>query len=118
MLRRLRWVSALLVAAIALMSACAALAESPSDYNKNVPQLLREGHIYAESAVLVDAENGTINGTEVYNCGGSLEVGGWPIHCAKRIGHGALDNLSVLVHHGYHPSLNQKSLWNPAVYHE
>ena len=60
MLRRLRWVSALLAAAIALMSACAALAESPSDYNKNVPQLLREGHIYAESAVLVDAENGNV----------------------------------------------------------
>ena len=41
--------------------------------------------------VAAGLENGTINGTEVYNCGGSLEVGGWPIHCAKRIGHGPLD---------------------------
>lgn len=60
MLRRLRWVSALLIAAIALMSAFAALAESPSDYNKNVPQLLREGHLHAKSAILVDAENGNV----------------------------------------------------------
>ena len=27
--------------------------------------------------VAAGLENGTINGTEVYNCGGSLEVGGW-----------------------------------------
>ena len=60
MLRRLRWAAALLAAAIALLCATPALAESPSDYNRNVPQLLREGHLYSDSAILVDAENGDV----------------------------------------------------------
>ena len=61
MLRRLRCLAALLTALIALTCALPATAEeSPSDYNKNVPQLLREGHLYAQAAVLVDAENGDV----------------------------------------------------------
>lgn len=60
MLRRLRWAAGLLAAAIALLCAFPSLAESPSDYNRNVPQLLREGHLYADSAVLVDAQNGDV----------------------------------------------------------
>ena len=41
--------------------------------------------------VAAGLENGVINGSEVYNCEGVLEVGGWPIHCAKRSGHGPLN---------------------------
>ena len=59
MQRCLRWVAVWLVAALALMSG-AALAESPADYNKNVPQLLREAHLYADSAILVDAISGDV----------------------------------------------------------
>ena len=33
-------------------------------------------------------ENGTLSGGEVYNCTGSLEVGGWEISCHKTDGHG------------------------------
>ncbi len=33
-------------------------------------------------------ENGTLRGNEAYNCGGSLNVGGWDISCHKREGHG------------------------------
>ena len=60
MLRRLRWMAGLLAALLALTWAGCALAESPSDYNTKVPQLLREGHLYSESAVLVDADNGDV----------------------------------------------------------
>ena len=60
MLRRLKWMAGLLAAVLALLCAGQALAESPSDYNRNVPQLLREGHLYAESSVLVDAQNGDV----------------------------------------------------------
>ena len=57
--RRLRWLAALLVALFALQWA-GALAESPADYNTKVPQMLKEGHLYSESAVLVDADNGDV----------------------------------------------------------
>jgi len=61
MLRPIRWLSLLLAAALALLCAMPALGEeSPSDYNRNVPQLLREGHLYAQAAVLVDASNGDV----------------------------------------------------------
>lgn len=56
----LRLWAGLLAVVLALLCAGCALAESPSDYNKNVPQLLRTEHIYAKSAVLVDAENGNV----------------------------------------------------------
>ena len=52
-----RYVVLLLLVLAAMLFAVPALAESPSDYNKNVPQLLQEGHLHAESAVLIDAEN-------------------------------------------------------------
>ena len=61
MLRRLRWLAVLLCALLALSCAMPALAEeTPADYNRNVPQLLHEGHLYAKAAVLVDASNGDI----------------------------------------------------------
>ena len=61
MLRRLRWTAVLLAALLALMCAIPATAEeTPADYNRNVPQLLHEGHLHAEAAVLVDSMNGDI----------------------------------------------------------
>ncbi|MBQ8110278.1 MAG: D-alanyl-D-alanine carboxypeptidase [Clostridia bacterium] len=60
MLRRLRWMAALLAALLALMCAPCAAAESPADYNKNVPQILTEANLYAECSVLVDADSGDV----------------------------------------------------------
>ena len=61
MLRRLRGLALLLAALLALICALPAMAEeTPADYNRNVPQLLHEGHLYAPAAVLVDATNGDI----------------------------------------------------------
>ena len=60
MLRRFRWLVGVLVALTALQCALPVAAESPSDYNKNVPQILTEAHLYAESAILVDADNGDV----------------------------------------------------------
>ncbi len=59
MQRSLRRIALLLAVALALLCG-AALAESPADYNRNVPQLLREGHLYADSAILVDAISGDV----------------------------------------------------------
>lgn len=59
MQRRLRWIAILLAAALALLWG-GAVAESPADYNKNVPQLLKEAHLYADSAILVDAISGDV----------------------------------------------------------
>ena len=59
MQRRLRWIAILLAAALALLWG-GAVAESPADYNKNVPQLLKEEHLYADSAILVDAISGDV----------------------------------------------------------
>jgi len=59
MQRRLRRIAILLAAVIALLCG-GALAESPADYNTKVPQLLREGHLYADSAILVDATSGDV----------------------------------------------------------
>jgi len=36
-------------------------------------------------------ETGSISGNESYTCNGSLDVGGWTIHCSNRSGHGTLD---------------------------
>lgn len=61
MLRPNRWLALILAAVLALICAMPALAEeTPADYNRNVPQLLHEGHLYATAAVLVDASNGDV----------------------------------------------------------
>ncbi len=60
MLRRFKGLALLLAALLALMGATAQAEETPADYNRNVPQLLHEGHLYAQAAVLVDASNGDI----------------------------------------------------------
>ncbi len=59
MQRPIRWIAFLLALAIALLCG-GALAETPADYNTKVPQLLREGHLYSDSAVLVDATSGDV----------------------------------------------------------
>ena len=51
------WVLVLLLAALWMLPAAA---EKPSDYNRKVPQVLREGHLYADAAVLIDATNGDV----------------------------------------------------------
>lgn len=58
MLRLRRWIAGL-IAALLIMSGFA-MADSPEDYNRKLPQVLREGHLYAESAILIDAENGDV----------------------------------------------------------
>ncbi|MEG2732801.1 MAG: penicillin-binding protein 2 [Clostridium sp.] len=35
-------------------------------------------------------EEGIINGNESFTCGGRLEIGGWPIRCVARNGHGPI----------------------------
>ena len=61
MLRPNRWLALVLAVVLALIFAMPALAEeTPADYNRNVPQLLHEGHLYATAAVLVDASNGDV----------------------------------------------------------
>lgn len=59
MRRHIRWIAFLLALATALLWG-GALAESPADYNIKVPQMLREGHLYSDSAVLVDATSGDV----------------------------------------------------------
>ena len=43
-----------------LLCAEPALAVSPADYNKSTPNLLQEGHLYGEAAVLIDANSGEV----------------------------------------------------------
>ena len=40
--------------------------------------------------VAAGLEEGSITGNETYTCNGKLEIGGWPINCVNRYGHGDL----------------------------
>lgn len=60
MLRLRRRIAWLLALAIAVCCFTAAAAETPADYNRKVPQVLREGHLYADAAILIDADNGDV----------------------------------------------------------
>lgn len=42
-------------------------------------------------------EEGIINGFESFTCGGKLEVGGWPIRCVARSGHGPISVMQGLM---------------------
>ena len=42
-------------------------------------------------------EEGVITGNETYECGGVLEIGGWPIRCVARSGHGPLSVTQSLM---------------------
>ena len=55
-----RWAAFLLALLLALAGAAPGLAETPDDYNKNIPQVLVEGHLYADAALLMDAESGNV----------------------------------------------------------
>ena len=48
--------AALLILALGALAA----AESPSDYDMSAPQNLRPGHLYAESALLIDEDSGEV----------------------------------------------------------
>ncbi len=60
MSRLRRWMAWLMLLALAAFFVLPASAETPADYNRKVPQVLREGHLYADSAILIDAENGDV----------------------------------------------------------
>lgn len=55
-----KWSSALLAVLLALIFAMPACAVTPEEYDKNLPQMLEEDHLYAESAVLMDAMSGRV----------------------------------------------------------
>ena len=55
-----KWLSLLLALALSLICALPACAATPEDYDKNLPQLLEEDYLYAESAVLMDAISGRV----------------------------------------------------------
>ena len=48
------------------------------------------GSVAKPFTVATGLETGSITGNEVYNCKGSLEVGGWPIKCHNVYGDGAV----------------------------
>ena len=59
--RHYRRIAAMLALLVSLLIfAPQALAVSPSDYNKSTPNLLQEGHLYGQAAVLIDANTGEV----------------------------------------------------------
>ena len=60
MLRYMRWRFWLSALLIALLCATPALAVTPQDYDKNTPNVLEQGHLYGEAAVLIDANTGEV----------------------------------------------------------
>jgi len=53
-----------------------------------VSDIFEPGSTAKPFTVAAGLECGSLSGNEVYNCGGSLQVGGWPISCHKKGGHG------------------------------
>ena len=49
------------------------------------------GSTFKPFVVASGLESGKLNGNEAYTCKGALTIGGRPIRCAKRTGHGTLD---------------------------
>ena len=61
MVRYRTWLSALLSLLIAIVFiAPSCLADTPADYDKNLPMLLSEGHLNAQAAVLMDGVTGEV----------------------------------------------------------
>ncbi|MCR5670243.1 MAG: cell division protein FtsI [Butyrivibrio sp.] len=48
------------------------------------------GSVAKPFTVATGIECGAITGDEVYDCQGKLEIGGWPIQCHNRYGHGLI----------------------------
>ena len=55
-----RWMAWWMILLLAVSFVLPAQAESPADYNRNLPQVLREGHLYGEAAILIDAQNSSV----------------------------------------------------------
>ena len=53
-----------------------------------VSDIFEPGSTVKPFTVASGLECGTLSGGEVYHCGGVMHVGGWPISCHKREGHG------------------------------
>lgn len=53
-----------------------------------VSEIYEPGSTAKPFTVAAGLESGKVKGNEVYNCSGSLNVGGWSISCHKRDGHG------------------------------
>ncbi len=53
-----------------------------------VSDIFEPGSTAKPFTVAAGLECGALSGSEVYHCGGVLQVGGWPISCHKREGHG------------------------------
>lgn len=53
-----------------------------------VSDIFEPGSTAKPFTVAAGLECGALSGNEVYHCGGVLQVGGWPISCHKREGHG------------------------------
>ena len=59
MFRFRRLMAAALVVALSVLCALPALA-APEDYNKNMPQVLKEDYLYGDAAILIDGESGVV----------------------------------------------------------
>ena len=55
-----RWLTALAAALLMCFLAACAQAATPADYDQTRPQALEADHLYAESAVLIDADTGEV----------------------------------------------------------
>jgi len=53
---RHRWKSIIAALIAVLIFSSSALAATPTEYNKNMPQVLEAGHLYGETAVVMDAD--------------------------------------------------------------
>lgn len=60
MRRRLRSVIIYLVVLLIVMSSCAAYAATPQDWDKEHPENLLAGHLFAEAAIVVDENTGEV----------------------------------------------------------
>lgn len=56
--------------------------------NKTLSDTYEPGSTFKPLTVAMALEEGIISVNDHYYCGGVYEVGGWPIHCHKKVGHG------------------------------
>ena len=57
--------------------------------NKALADTYEPGSTFKALVVAEALEEGVVNLRDTFYCGGSSEVGGWTIHCHKKVGHGA-----------------------------